>query len=81
MPGGDLIGVEGTVVAGLPGGRYRVVLANGHELIARIPRRHQAEPAQFRRGDRVNVEVSPCDFSQGRIKSVLGIQEQSSKLK
>lgn len=45
---------------------FRAVLDNGHELVAfRGPKDRDAPPLS--EGDRVRVEMSPCDMSKGRI--------------
>lgn len=71
MPGTDAIELAAAVVAVLPGGRVRVQVANGHQLVARIVRRRQAELGLVNVGDRVMVAVSPSDMSQGVVKQIL----------
>jgi translation initiation factor IF-1 len=43
----------------------RVRLANGHQLVAFFACPGDVRP--LRPGDRVRVEMSPCDMSKGRI--------------
>ena len=71
MPGNDAIKLEAAVVEVLPAGRVRVRVANGHQLVARIVRRRQAELGLVSVGDRVVVAVSPSDMSQGVVKQIL----------
>jgi translation initiation factor IF-1 len=59
------IRVEGLILAWLPKGRCRVALSNGHQLIAW--RRHGDRTALPAVGTSVELEVSPCDLSQGRL--------------
>ena len=74
------IKIEGVVVDVLSERLYRVELPNGHRLLAHLPRvaccvlrgadkgnRQQATRKTFAVGDRITVEMSPFDFSKGRI--------------
>jgi translation initiation factor IF-1 len=71
MPGNDAIELEAAVIAVLPAGRLRARLPNGHELIARIPRRSQERLGLVDVGDSVLVTVSPGDMSQGVVGTIL----------
>jgi translation initiation factor IF-1 len=51
----------------LPNRTYRVELANGHRLIAFVAGRAKQRFAGARAGDRVTLQMSPYDLSQGRI--------------
>jgi translation initiation factor IF-1 len=62
------IRLEGTVVEVLPRTLFRVRLVNGHQLLAFTPRRAREQAARLARGQTVTVEVSPYDFSKGRIE-------------
>ena len=42
-------------------------LPNGHELAVLLPRARLAAAAQPAAGSRVTVEISPADFSHGRL--------------
>jgi translation initiation factor IF-1 len=57
---------EGTVIAALPNGTYRVELSNGYRLVAfvtgRAKRSFTAAP-----GEKVRLQLSPYDLSEGRI--------------
>jgi translation initiation factor IF-1 len=64
----DAIVAEGLIVAVLPKGRFRVELANGHRLLAFARRRHHAAVTKWAIGDKVVVEVSPCDVSKGCLR-------------
>jgi translation initiation factor IF-1 len=67
MPRADAIEVEGVVVEVLPNKTYRVELANGHRLVAYVPGRARLNFVRFARGDKVQLELSPYDLSEGRI--------------
>jgi len=62
--------IEGTIVEAYPNQTFRVQLANGHRLLAYLPRRARAAAARLRlaAGDPVTVDVSPGDFSTGRLR-------------
>ena len=61
----DNIKGEGRVIEVLPNTLCRVELSNGHRLLAhRSARMRQADLGP---GDRVTLEMSPFDLSQGRI--------------
>jgi translation initiation factor IF-1 len=67
MPGADAIKVEGVVVEALPNKTYRVELANGHRVLAFVPGRARLQFVRFALGDKVKLEMSPYDLSEGRI--------------
>ena len=62
----DAIKVEGKVVETLSGHVYWVELPNGHRVLAHPPKRKRgAAPLVI--GQLVLLEMSPFDFSKGRI--------------
>ena len=63
----DAIRVEGTVVDVLPNALSRVALPNGHQVLAHVPGRVRTGFVRVSTGDKVVVEMSPYDLSQGRI--------------
>lgn len=68
MPGEDAIRLEGTVVEVLKEATlFRVELVNGHRLLGHVSRRRRQEAGELRAGDKVDLEMSPFDFSKGRI--------------
>jgi translation initiation factor IF-1 len=68
MPGEDVIDLEGAVTEVLKQGKlFQVGLANGHRLLGHVPLKWQQAAAGIGLGDKVNLKVSPCDFSHGRI--------------
>ena len=64
----DRIKLEGRIVELMPGTTKvcRVELANGHRLLGFVAGR-SAATARFAVCDEVTLEVSPFDFSKGRI--------------
>ena len=69
-PGDEKYRVTATLVAVLdPDRAWRVTLANGHPLVARVLKRDRdaLKELNLKTGDPVILEVSPCDLSQGRI--------------
>ena len=64
----DRIKLEGKIVELMPGTTKvcRVELANGHRLLAFVAGKGAAN-ARFAVGETVTLEVSPFDFSKGRI--------------
>ena len=68
MPGENAICLEGTVVEVLREATlFRVELVNGHRLLGHVSKRRREEAADLKSGDKVNLEMSPFDFSKGRI--------------
>ncbi|HXU76177.1 MAG TPA: translation initiation factor IF-1 [Methylomirabilota bacterium] len=68
MPGKDAFKVEGVIVEALANGTYRAELANGHRLLAFVPGRARLKFAGLAVGDKVNLELSSFDLSEGRIR-------------
>lgn len=67
MPKGDAIEMEGKVTETLPNARFKVLLDNGHEILAHISGKMRMFYIKILPGDRVRVELSPYDLTQGRI--------------
>ena len=63
----EAIEMEGVVTEVLAGQRYRVKLANGHVVLAYPAGKMTRFKIRVLVGDRVTMEVSPYDFSKGRI--------------
>jgi translation initiation factor IF-1 len=61
------IEVEGAIVEVLPNKMYRVELANGHRLLAYMTGKARLSFARLATGDKVRLEMSPYDLSEGRI--------------
>ena len=63
----DAIEVTGEVVEAMPNAIFRVRLDNGHEIQAHISGKLRMNSIRILEGDKVTVELSPYDLSQGRI--------------
>ena len=67
MPKEEPIRVEATVKEALPNAVFKVVLENGHQVIAHVSGRMRMNWIRILPGDKVTVEISPYDLSKGRI--------------
>ncbi|MFG5775541.1 translation initiation factor IF-1 [Comamonas sp. J-3] len=63
----DLIEMKGKIEEILPDARYKVVLENGHGLIAYTGGKMRKHRIKIIAGDNVTVEMSPYDLTKGRI--------------
>jgi translation initiation factor IF-1 len=63
----ELLEMRGKVAEVLPDSRYRVVLENGHELVAYTGGKMRKNHIRIIAGDDVSLELSPYDLSKGRI--------------
>jgi len=63
----ELLEMNGVVMEVLPDSRYRVTLENGHELVAYSAGKMRKHHIRILAGDKVSLEMSPYDFSKGRI--------------
>lgn len=61
------IKVDGVVEEALSNGMFRVRLDNGHVVKAHISGKIRVHYVRIFPGDRVQVEISPYDFTRGRI--------------
>lgn len=61
------ITVEGIVAEALPNAMFRVELDNGHKVLAHISGKMRMNYIKILPGDRVTIEISPYDWSRGRI--------------
>lgn len=59
--------VEGIVTQALANTRFRVKIEGDHEIIAHVAGRMRKNFIRIVPGDKVKVELSPYDFSKGRI--------------
>ncbi|MCW6678825.1 translation initiation factor IF-1 [Anaerococcus sp. NML200574] len=63
----DAIEVTGEVIEAKPNAIFVVRLDNGHEIQAHISGKLRMNSIRILEGDKVTVELSPYDLSQGRI--------------
>ena len=61
------IQVEGTVVEPLPNAMFRVVMDNGHRVLAHVSGKMRMNRIRILPGDKVTMELSPYDLTRGRI--------------
>ncbi len=61
------IEVEGEVIETLPNATFRVLLDNGHEVMAYLSGKMRKNFIRILLGDRVRVELSEYDLKRGRI--------------
>jgi translation initiation factor IF-1 len=67
MSSEQAIETEATVRSVLPGTMFRVVLQNGHELLAHPSGKMRKRFIRMTTGDKVKIEISPYDMSKARI--------------
>ena len=63
----ELIEMQGRVEEVLPDTRFRVVLENGHQLIAYSGGKMRKHRIRVLAGDKVTIEMSPYDLNKGRV--------------
>jgi len=61
------IEMEGVVTEVLPDRNYRVLLDNGHEILAYAAGKMSKFKIRVLEGDRVSVVLSPYDLTRGRV--------------
>ena len=61
------IEVDGEIVETLPNAVFRVVIDNGHEVLAHVSGKMRMHYIKILPGDKVKLELSPYDLSRGRI--------------
>jgi translation initiation factor IF-1 len=67
MPKEEPIRVQATVEEALPNAMFRVVLENGHRVLAHVSGKMRMHFIRILPGDKVTVEISPYDLTRGRI--------------
>lgn len=68
MPGEENIRLEGVVIAVMKEATlFQVELVNGHRLLGHVSARSRQAASAIVPGEKVNLEMSPFDFSKGRI--------------
>ena len=63
----EVIEFEGTGVEALPNATFKVELPNGHVVLAHISGKLRMNFIKIFPGDKVKIEISPYDLTQGRI--------------
>ncbi len=67
MPKEEPIKVDATVKEALPNAMFRVILDNGHEVLAHVSGKMRMHFVRILPGDKVGIEMSPYDLTKGRI--------------
>jgi translation initiation factor IF-1 len=63
----EVIQVEAIVKEPLPNAMFKVVMENGHEILAHVSGKMRMHYIRILPGDRVTVEMTPYDLTRGRI--------------
>lgn len=63
----DFLEVKGEVIELMPAATFRVMLENGHEILAHLSGKMRMNRIRLLPGDRVKVQISPYDLKKGRI--------------
>ena len=63
----DVIEIEGIVTDALPNAMFKVKLPNDHVILAHISGKLRMNYIKILPGDKVTVQMSPYDLTQGRI--------------
>ena len=61
------IEVDGEIVETLPNAMFKVILDNGHEVLAHVSGKMRMHYIKILPGDKIKLELSPYDLSRGRI--------------
>ncbi|PLX25475.1 translation initiation factor IF-1 [Candidatus Parcubacteria bacterium] len=59
--------MDGEVIDLLPNTSFKVVLENGHEVLAHLSGKMRMYKIRILPGDKVTLEMSPYDMTKGRI--------------
>ena len=63
----DMIEVEGTVIEALPNATFNVEIPGGHVVTAHLSGKLRMNFIRILPGDKVTLQLSPYDLTQGRI--------------
>ena len=63
----DMIEVEGTVIEALPNATFKVEINGGHIVLAHLSGKLRMNFIRILPGDKVTLQLSPYDLTQGRI--------------
>jgi translation initiation factor IF-1 len=63
----DFIEIQGEVEELMPAATFKVVLENGHEILAHLSGKMRMNKIRLLPGDKVKVQISPYDLTKGRI--------------
>ena len=63
----DFIEMQGEVSELMPAASFKVVLENGHEILAHLSGKMRMNKIRLLPGDKVKLQISPYDLTKGRI--------------
>ncbi|HBH26928.1 MAG TPA: translation initiation factor IF-1 [Rhodospirillaceae bacterium] len=63
----ELLEFKGVVKELMPNAMFRVVLENGHEIVAHTAGKMRKHRIRVLAGDTVTVEMTPYDLTKGRV--------------
>jgi len=63
----DFIEVQGEVIELMPAATFKVLLENGHEILAHLSGKMRMNKIRLLPGDKVKVQMSPYDLTKGRV--------------
>ena len=63
----DFIELKGEVLELMPATSFKVLLENGHEILAHLSGRMRMNRIRLLPGDKVKIQISPYDLTKGRI--------------
>lgn len=63
----DFIEMKGEVIELMPAASFRVLLENGHEILAHLSGKMRMNKIRLLPGDKVKIEISPYDLTKGRV--------------
>ncbi|OGF27985.1 translation initiation factor IF-1 [Candidatus Falkowbacteria bacterium RIFOXYB2_FULL_47_14] len=63
----EFLEIVGEVTELMPAATFRVMLENGHEILAHLSGKMRMNRIRLLPGDRVRVQISPYDLTKGRI--------------
>ena len=67
MSKADMIELEGVVTEALPNAMFKVQIDGGHVILATISGKLRMNFIRILPGDKVQIEMSPYDLTNGRI--------------
>lgn len=63
----DFIEMQGEVLELMPAATFKILLPNGHEILAHLSGKMRMNKIRLLPGDKVKLEISPYDLAKGRI--------------
>jgi len=63
----DFIETKGEVLELMPAASFRVLLEDGHEILAHLSGKMRMHRIRLLPGDKVKIQISPYDLTKGRI--------------